>query len=68
MGIFFTIRVGTNKAECKICREKITQGEFQITAEGYRSAGSIHLKCAIDKSNALLKDAEIKKKMVVNSI
>lgn len=68
MGLNFNIIVGSGKATCKICQEKIKTSQFQINAQGYQTSGSIHLKCANDIANKTFKDKNIRKKMILNSI
>jgi hypothetical protein len=65
MGLNFDIYVGTNKATCKICGERIKQNEFQINASGYQTSGSIHLKCANLFAKTLWNNKEIRNKMIL---
>jgi hypothetical protein len=68
MGLTFNVYVGSGQATCKLCNQRIKKNEFQINASGYQVSGSIHLKCAKDIANNLLKDDNIRNKMIFDSL
>ena len=45
MAVYFGVYLGTGRARCKLCKEKIKTDEVQVNASGYRTSGNAHLKC-----------------------
>jgi hypothetical protein len=50
MSIHISAKLSTGRAKCRICEEHIDGSDIQVTAEGYRDSGSVHLKCLVGES------------------
>lgn len=50
MSMQLQAKLGSCRAACQICNEKILDCDVQVTATGFRSSGSVHLKCLISDS------------------
>jgi hypothetical protein len=46
----FKRTIGTGRAKCKLCEQKINKGEPTITVTGIRNAyGVVHIFCRMDE-------------------
>jgi hypothetical protein len=50
MAVHISAKLATGRAKCRICEEQIDGDDIQVTAEGYRDSGSVHLKCLVGEA------------------
>jgi hypothetical protein len=47
---------GSGRAKCSICKQKITDREFQVSYRGYKQSESCHILCLVGKAKELWKE------------
>jgi len=45
MSVYFSIMMGSGRATCRLCHEKIKVTEVQVVAEAYANSGRVHFTC-----------------------